>query len=34
MPCSGIAVGMDRLLMVLTGASSLEEVIPFPSGQA
>ncbi|MGP9545127.1 EF-P lysine aminoacylase EpmA [Psychrobacter sp. AOP7-B1-25] len=34
MPCSGIAVGMDRLLMVLTGANSLEEVIPFPSGQA
>ena len=33
-PCSGIAVGMDRLLMVVTGASSLEEVIPFPSGQA
>ncbi len=33
-PCSGIAVGLDRLLMVMTGASSLEEVIPFPSGQA
>ena len=33
-PCSGIAVGVDRLLMVITGASSLEEVIPFPSGQA
>ncbi|SJN44328.1 Translation elongation factor P Lys34:lysine transferase [Psychrobacter sp. JB385] len=31
MPCSGIAVGLDRLLMVITGASSLEEVIPFPS---
>ena len=34
LPASGIAVGIDRLLMVLTGASSLEEVIPFPSGQA
>ncbi|MCD6252175.1 MAG: EF-P lysine aminoacylase GenX [Psychrobacter sp.] len=33
-PCSGIAVGIDRLLMVITGASSLEEVICFPSGLA
>jgi lysyl-tRNA synthetase class 2 len=33
-PCSGIAVGLDRLLMVLTDATSLEEVIPFPSGLA
>ena len=33
-PCSGIAVGLDRLLMVITGAKSLQEVIPFPSGQA
>ncbi|WP_201596858.1 EF-P lysine aminoacylase EpmA [Psychrobacter vallis] len=33
-PCSGIAVGVDRLLMVITGASSLESVIPFPSGLA
>ena len=33
-PSSGIAVGIDRLLMVITGASSLEEVIPFPSGLA
>ena len=34
MPCSGIALGVDRLLMVLTGAKSLQEVITFPSGQA
>lgn len=33
-PCSGIAVGLDRLLMVITGASSLEAVISFPSGLA
>ncbi|MDN5665807.1 MAG: EF-P lysine aminoacylase GenX [Psychrobacter sp.] len=34
MPCSGIAVGIDRLLMVTTGARSLQEVIAFPSGLA
>ena len=33
-PCSGIAVGIDRLLMVITGAKSLQEVIAFPSGLA
>lgn len=33
-PCSGIAVGVDRLLMVIKGAKTLEEVIAFPSGQA
>ena len=33
-PCSGIAVGIDRLLMVITGATGLKEVISFPSGQA
>ncbi len=33
-PCSGIAVGLDRLLMVITGANSLEAVISFPSGLA
>ncbi|WP_352336825.1 EF-P lysine aminoacylase EpmA [Psychrobacter sp. 16-MNA-CIBAN-0192] len=33
-PCSGIAVGIDRLLMVLTGAKNLQAVIPFPSGLA
>ena len=33
-PCSGIAVGIDRLLMVITGANCLTDVISFPSGQA
>lgn len=32
--CSGIAVGFDRLLMVITDAASLSEVIPFPSDLA
>ena len=33
-PCSGIAVGIDRLLMVLASAKSLQAVISFPSGLA
>lgn len=28
--CSGVAMGMDRLIMLLTGKSSIEEVILFP----
>lgn len=33
-PCSGVAVGFDRLLMVMQGKSSLAEVMLFPfSGQ-
>ncbi len=32
--CSGIAVGLDRLLMVITDAKKIAEVITFPSGQA
>lgn len=28
-PCAGIALGLDRLLMVLAGASSLDDVIAF-----
>jgi len=28
-PCAGIALGLDRLLMVFTGASTLDAVIPF-----
>lgn len=29
-PCSGVAVGLDRLIMVLAGRSSLDSILPFP----
>jgi lysyl-tRNA synthetase class 2 len=32
--CSGIAIGIDRLLMVLFGKSSIEEVLSFPITRA
>lgn len=32
--CSGIAIGLDRLLMIVTGCSTIEQVIAFPTGIA
>jgi lysyl-tRNA synthetase class 2 len=29
-PCSGCALGVDRLVMLLTGKKSIEEVMAFP----
>lgn len=28
--CSGVALGLDRLLMLLTGADALDQILAFP----
>ena len=33
-PCSGVAVGFDRCVMVATGATHIDEIIAFPSEHA
>jgi len=33
-PSTGVALGFDRLVMVATGASRLEQVMPFPFSRA
>ena len=32
--CAGVALGVDRLLMLSTGAQRLSDVLPFPAGSA
>ena len=33
-PCSGVALGFDRLVMLLAGLDDISHVIPFPSSRA
>jgi lysyl-tRNA synthetase class 2 len=30
-PCAGLAIGLERLVMTLVGATTLREVVPFPT---
>jgi lysyl-tRNA synthetase class 2 len=33
-PCTGVALGFDRVVMLACGAKSIEEVIAFPVERA
>ena len=33
-PCAGVALGLDRLLMLLTGVQTIDEVMAFPLARA
>lgn len=33
-PCSGVALGFDRLVMLATGVEAIQDVLPFPADRA